>query len=64
MPRRFLLWNGKLISLRQQTRRLLTRAKMTGEWDTYKEVLTSYNKEIRQTESLHGGGTARELRMF
>jgi hypothetical protein len=47
-----------------QTRRLFNRAKKTGEWDTYKEAPTHYNKEIRkakrsscqETEDVAGGG--------
>jgi hypothetical protein len=43
-------WNKVLSSLRLQTRRLINRAKITGEWDTYKEALTHYNKEIRMAK--------------
>jgi hypothetical protein len=41
-------WNKKLSGLRAKTRRLFNIAKRTGQWDTYKETLTCYNKEIRK----------------
>jgi hypothetical protein len=36
--------------LRGKTRKLFNIAKRTGQWDTYKETLTSYNKEIRKAK--------------
>jgi hypothetical protein len=39
-----------LISLRLQTTQLFNSTKRTGEWDTYKEALTHYNKEIRKAK--------------
>jgi hypothetical protein len=36
--------------LRAKTRRLFNIAKRTGEWDTYKEILACYNKEIRRAK--------------
>jgi hypothetical protein len=41
-------WNKKLSGLRAKTRELFNIAKRTRQWDTYKESLTCYNKEIRK----------------
>jgi hypothetical protein len=43
-------WNKKLSGLRAKTRKLFNIAKRTGQWDTYKETLTCYNKEIRKAK--------------
>jgi hypothetical protein len=43
-------WNKKSSWLRAKTRKLFNTAKRTGQWDTYKEILTSYNKEIRKAK--------------
>jgi hypothetical protein len=45
-------WNKKLSGLRAKTRRLFNVAKRTGQWDTYKEALTCYNKEIGKAKRL------------
>ena len=42
-------WNKKLEKLRKSTRRLFNRAKLTSDWDTYRESLTEYNREIRKS---------------
>jgi hypothetical protein len=39
-----------LSGLRAKTRRLFKVAKGTGQWDTSKETLTCYNKEIRKSK--------------
>jgi hypothetical protein len=39
-----------LSGLRAKTRKLFNVAKRTGQWDTYKETLTCYNKEIRKAK--------------
>jgi hypothetical protein len=43
-------WNEALSGPRAKTRKLFNIAKRTGQWDTYKETLTCYNKEIRQAK--------------
>jgi hypothetical protein len=43
-------WNKQLSGLRIKTRRLFNEAKRTGRWDTYKEALTCYNKEISRAK--------------
>jgi hypothetical protein len=43
-PRTVPLWNKKLSRLTDKTRNLFNIAKRTGQWDTYKETLTCYNK--------------------
>jgi hypothetical protein len=43
-------WNKQLSGIRTKTRRLFNTAKRTGRWDTYKEALTCYNKEIRKAK--------------
>jgi hypothetical protein len=45
-----LWWNKKLSRLRAKTRRLFKIVKRTGQWDTYKETPTCYNKEIRKVK--------------
>jgi hypothetical protein len=49
-PRKVPWWNKKLSGLRVKTRKLFNIAKRTGQWNTYKETLTCYNKEIRKTK--------------
>jgi hypothetical protein len=49
-PRAAPWWNKKLSGLRAKTRRLFNVARRTGQWDTYKEALTCYNKEIRKAK--------------
>jgi hypothetical protein len=39
-----------LSGLREKTRKLFNTAKRTGQWDTYKETLACYNKEIRKAK--------------
>jgi hypothetical protein len=51
-PRTIPWWNKKLSGFRAKTRRLFNKAKITGEWDPYKETLTCYNKEIRRAKQL------------
>jgi hypothetical protein len=43
-------WNKKLSGLKLKTRRLFNIAKRTGQWNTHKETLTCYNKEIRKAK--------------
>jgi hypothetical protein len=43
-------WNKKYSGLRAKSRKLFNKAKRTGQWDTYKETLTCYNKEIRKVK--------------
>ena len=43
-------WNNSLCRLRSKTRRLFNQAKRTGNWMSYRESLTLYNKEIRKTK--------------
>jgi hypothetical protein len=43
-------WNKKLSELRAKTRKLFNIAKRTGQWDTYKETLTYYRKEISKAK--------------
>ncbi|PNF15260.1 hypothetical protein B7P43_G00966 [Cryptotermes secundus] len=50
LPRNAPWWNNKLSGLRANTRKLFNTAKRTGLWDTYKETLTCYNKEIRKAK--------------
>jgi hypothetical protein len=45
-------WNKKLSGLRAKTRKLFNIAKRTGQWDTYKESLTSYNKERSESQTI------------
>jgi hypothetical protein len=49
-PRKAVSWNKNLSGLRAKTRMLFNVAKRTGQWDTYKETLICYNKEIRQAK--------------
>jgi hypothetical protein len=56
-PRTTPWWNKKFSGLRTKTRRLFNKVKRTGEWDTYKETLTCYNKEIRKAKQSSGGVT-------
>jgi hypothetical protein len=43
-------WTKQLSGLRNKTRRLFKTAKRTGNWDSYTEALTCYNKEIRKAK--------------
>jgi hypothetical protein len=43
-------WIKKLSGLRAKTRKLFNIVKRTGQWDTYKETLTCYNKEIKKAK--------------
>jgi hypothetical protein len=54
-------WNKKLSGLRAKTRKLFNIAKRTGQWDTYKETLTCYNKEIRKAKRSSWRGCCREI---
>jgi hypothetical protein len=49
-PRRVTGWNKKLSGLRVKTRKIFNIAKRAGQWDTYKETVTCYNKEIRKAK--------------
>jgi hypothetical protein len=49
-PRMVPWWKKKLSGLRAKTRKLFNIAKRTSQWDTCKETLTCYNKEIRKAE--------------
>jgi hypothetical protein len=54
-------WNKKLSGLRAKTRKLFNIAKRIGQWDTYKETLTGYNKEIRKAKRSSWRGYCREM---
>lgn len=43
-------WNEGLNRLRTETRRLFNRAKRTGNWESYREALTAYNKALRKAK--------------
>lgn len=43
-------WNKTLNNLRKKSRQLFNHAKVSGQWDQYKKVLTMYNKEIRKSK--------------
>jgi hypothetical protein len=45
-------WNKKLSGLRAKTWKLFNIAKRAGQWDTYKETLTSCNKEVRKAKQV------------
>jgi hypothetical protein len=47
-PRTAPWWNKKLSGLRAKTR--LFNVARTGQWDTYKEALTCYNKEVKKAK--------------
>jgi hypothetical protein len=49
-PRNAPWWNNTLSGLRVKTRKLFNVVKRTGQWDTYKETLTCYNKELRKSK--------------
>jgi hypothetical protein len=57
-------WNEQLSGHRTKMRRLFNTAKRTECWDTYKEALTCYNKEIRKLSDPHGGDTARRSTIY
>jgi hypothetical protein len=42
-------------------RRLFNTAKRTGQWDTYKEILTCYNKEIGKAKRASWKGYCQEI---
>jgi hypothetical protein len=52
-------WNKKLSGLR--ARKLFNTVKRTRQWDTYKETLTCYNKEIRKTKRASWRGYCQSL---
>lgn len=43
-------WNHELQKSRKEVRRLFNRAKVSGEWDQYRDALTNYNKQIRRAK--------------
>jgi hypothetical protein len=49
-PRTSPWWNKNLGGLSDKTRKLFNTAKRTGQWDTCKETLPCYNKEIRKSK--------------
>jgi hypothetical protein len=49
-PRKVSWWFVELSKLRENTRRLFNRAKITSDWDSYKNVLTRYNIAIRKAK--------------
>jgi hypothetical protein len=55
------LRNKKLSGLRAKTRKLFNIAKSTEHWDTYKETLTCYNKEIRKAKRFSWRRYCREI---
>jgi hypothetical protein len=54
-------WNKKLSGPRAKTRKLFNTAKRTEQWDTYKESLTCYNKEIRNVKRASWRGYCQEI---
>jgi hypothetical protein len=44
------LWSVRLIKLRASKRMLFNRAKMTGDWNSYRNALTRHNKVIRKAK--------------
>jgi hypothetical protein len=54
-------WNKKLSGLRAKRRKLFNTTKRTGQWDTYKETLTCYNKEIRKAKRALWRGYCQEI---
>jgi hypothetical protein len=49
-PRNVPWWNKELSSLKSQRKQLFNRAKITGDWDSYRKSNTRYNKEIRKAK--------------
>jgi hypothetical protein len=49
-PRKVPWWSVELSKIRANTRRLFNRAKMTGDWDSYRNFLSRYNIAIRKTD--------------
>lgn len=43
-------WNNNLARMRNKARKLFNRAKETGDWDTYSNALTEYNKRVRKAK--------------
>ncbi|XP_030759768.1 uncharacterized protein LOC115885120 [Sitophilus oryzae] len=43
-------WNNKLDKRRKEVRQLFNRAKVSGNWETYRTTLAEYNKEIRRAK--------------
>jgi hypothetical protein len=54
----------KSCGLRANARKQFNVAKRTEQWDSYKETLTCYNKEIRKAKRSHGGATAGRSMMY
>nr|XP_015922911.2 uncharacterized protein LOC107451358 [Parasteatoda tepidariorum] len=46
-PRRVPWWSSELSKLRKKCRKFFNRAKKSGEWQSYRNALTAYNKAIR-----------------
>ncbi len=44
-------WTSKVSVLRKSVRRLFNKAKRTGNWEDYRQHLTTYNKEIRSAKT-------------
>jgi hypothetical protein len=55
-------WNKKLSGLRAKTRKLFNTAERSWQWDTYKETLTCYNKEIRKATWALWRGYCQEIK--
>ena len=49
-PRKVSWWSVELSKLKTNTRSLFNSAKMTGDWDSYRNALTRYNIAIRKAE--------------
>jgi hypothetical protein len=49
-PKKVPWWSTEISKLRVPTRRLFNRAKMTGDWDSYRNALTRYNTAIRKAK--------------
>lgn len=43
-------WNNTLEELRVKTRQAWNNAKSTDDWESYRKILTNYNKEIRKAK--------------
>ena len=49
-PKKTPWWSVELSKHRAHTRRLFNRAKMTGDWGSYRNALTRYNIAIRKAK--------------
>jgi hypothetical protein len=54
-------WNKELSHLKASTRQIFNRDKRTGGWESYKMVLTCYNKDMCKDNDPLGGTTVRGI---